>query len=146
MLVVQDTPPGMKRGDESSANAPAQFLRLRFERPLIALRAHEPQRNSRRLEHVAAAVAVLLHCACSLLVHAAAQKVASETFGNWSTAALSEARYRLAATSLPNQGLAIFAGGIGASFDCYCDDCREACGVRGVWGGVGCMRGRSVVC
>jgi hypothetical protein len=33
--------------------------------------------------------------------------------GRWSTAALSEARYFLAATSLPNQGLAIFAGGGG---------------------------------
>ena len=31
--------------------------------------------------------------------------------GIWSTAALSVARYYLAATSLPNQGLAIFAGG-----------------------------------
>ena len=31
--------------------------------------------------------------------------------GRWSTAVLSVARYRLAATSLPNQGLAIFAGG-----------------------------------
>ncbi len=33
--------------------------------------------------------------------------------GLWSTAALSVARERLAATSLPNQGLAIFAGGEG---------------------------------
>ncbi len=31
--------------------------------------------------------------------------------GRWSTAVLSVARYYLAATSLPNQGLAIFAGG-----------------------------------
>ncbi len=31
--------------------------------------------------------------------------------GRWSTAALSVARYNLAATSLPSQGLAIFAGG-----------------------------------
>ncbi len=52
--------------------------------------------------------------------------------GNWSTANLSEARWYMAATSLPNQGLAIFAGGQGMSFDCYCDDCREACGVRGM--------------
>ncbi len=35
------------------------------------------------------------------------------TSGEWSTAALSEPRSQLAATSLPNQGLAIFAGGIG---------------------------------
>ena len=32
--------------------------------------------------------------------------------GLWSTAALSVGRYHLAATSLPNQGLAIFAGGV----------------------------------
>ena len=31
--------------------------------------------------------------------------------GRWSTAVLSVARFGLAATSLPNQGLAIFAGG-----------------------------------
>ena len=33
--------------------------------------------------------------------------------GRWSTAVLSEARVGLAAASLPNQGLAIFAGGSG---------------------------------
>ncbi len=33
------------------------------------------------------------------------------TSGAWSTAVLSEARYYLAATSLPNIGVAIFAGG-----------------------------------
>ncbi len=33
------------------------------------------------------------------------------TSGAWSTAALSVARYALAATSLPNHGVAIFAGG-----------------------------------
>ena len=33
--------------------------------------------------------------------------------GRWSTAALSVARYYLSATSLPNQGLAIFVGGQG---------------------------------
>jgi hypothetical protein len=38
------------------------------------------------------------------------------TGGVWTTAALSVARYNLAATSLPNDGLAIFAGGWGASF------------------------------
>ena len=36
------------------------------------------------------------------------------TSGIWTTAALSVARYTLAATSLPNDGLAIFAGGQGA--------------------------------
>ncbi len=32
--------------------------------------------------------------------------------GRWSTAVLSVGRYYIAATSLPNQGLAIFAGGV----------------------------------
>ena len=36
--------------------------------------------------------------------------------GQWTTAALSVARGYLAATSLPNQGLAIFAGGYGLLF------------------------------
>ena len=128
----------MKRGDESSANAPAQFLRRRAERPLLALGGHEPRRSpnrrNRRLAHVAVAVAVLLHCACSLLVHTAAEKVVTESLGPWSTANLSEARFLLASTSLPNQGLAIFAGGGGTSCDCCCDDC----GLRGM---CGCVAG-----
>jgi hypothetical protein len=36
--------------------------------------------------------------------------------GKWSNATLSEARVYLAAASLPNQGLAIFAGGAGMFF------------------------------
>jgi hypothetical protein len=41
--------------------------------------------------------------------------------GRWSTAVLSVARSALAATSLPNQGLAIFAGGTSAYFSvCLC--------------------------
>ena len=36
------------------------------------------------------------------------------TSGIWTTAALSVARQGLAATSLPNEGLAIFAGGASA--------------------------------
>jgi hypothetical protein len=39
------------------------------------------------------------------------------TAGTWSTAALSQARTFLAATSLPNAGVAIFAGGAGT---CCC--------------------------
>jgi hypothetical protein len=42
------------------------------------------------------------------------------TAGTWSTAALSQARRYLAATSLPNAGVAIFAGGnIGTSCDVF---------------------------
>jgi hypothetical protein len=38
------------------------------------------------------------------------------TSGVWTNANLSVARYSLAATSLPNEGLAIFAGGSSASY------------------------------
>ena len=38
------------------------------------------------------------------------------TSGTWSTANLSSARYELAATSLPNLGVAIFAGGDSTCF------------------------------
>ena len=40
--------------------------------------------------------------------------------GNWSTAVLSKDRYSLSATSLPNQGLAIFAGGTQGRFVMFC--------------------------
>jgi hypothetical protein len=40
------------------------------------------------------------------------------TSGAWSTAALSQARIYLAATSLPEAGVAIFAGGDSTSCDC----------------------------
>jgi hypothetical protein len=39
--------------------------------------------------------------------------------GTWSTAVLSVARTALAATSLPNHGLAIFAGGTGVGTSYY---------------------------
>jgi hypothetical protein len=41
------------------------------------------------------------------------------TAGTWSTAALSQARYNLAATSLPDAGVAIFAGGDFTSCDIF---------------------------
>ena len=47
------------------------------------------------------------------------------TSGAWSTAALSVARWNLAATSLPNLGVAIFAGGSGTCL--YVDFCIFAC-------------------
>jgi hypothetical protein len=52
--------------------------------------------------------------------------------GVWTTAALSVARYIVAATSLPNDGLAIFAGGQGASFVLL-----SVIAGGGVWGGGG---------
>jgi hypothetical protein len=54
--------------------------------------------------------------------------------GRWSTAALSVARYDLAATSLPNQGLAIFAGGRGLMSDACDGCCCVLCVVMDVWG------------
>jgi hypothetical protein len=52
--------------------------------------------------------------------------------GTWSTAALSQARGNLAATSLPNAGVAIFAGGkcMPCGFCLRC--CRMDVGVRGM--------------
>ena len=58
----------------------------------------------------AAAAAVLLCLSCVAHIAAAQQ---APCLSAWSTAALSVARAFLAATSLPNQGLAIFAGGKG---------------------------------
>ena len=45
--------------------------------------------------------------------------------GTWTTVVLSAARYGLAATSLPNDGLAIFAGGVGALFADMFPHCRK---------------------
>ncbi len=66
-------------------------------------------RASRRAA-AALGVAVLL---CSCLCFGAAVQDRPDCPNVWSTAALSVARFDLAATSLPNQGLAIFAGGRG---------------------------------
>ena len=67
-----------------------------------------------------AEVALLIACA-SLMPCAVdggvsnAVDIFNATSGAWSTAALSVARCCLAATSLPNLGLVIFAGGSGTS-------------------------------
>ncbi len=63
--------------------------------------------------------------------------------GTWSTAALSVARPYLAATSLPNHGIAIFAGG--QSTCCHVDFriLRVLCCFG--WG-LGCLSGRKLVC
>ncbi len=66
--------------------------------------------------------------------------------GTWSTAALSQARSGLAATSLPNVGLAIFAGGYCTSCD-FCVRCfRMDMGVRGMreWVDCGCVHDASL--
>jgi hypothetical protein len=69
-----------------------------------------PRPSARRLGSVTAAAAVLLCLLCIVSV-AAMRKEITACSAQWSTAALSVARRNLAATSLPNQGLAIFAGG-----------------------------------
>jgi hypothetical protein len=54
---------------------------------------------------------MLMHCA-GLGGSTDAVDIFDATSGRWTTAALSVARADLAATSLPDQGLAIFAGGV----------------------------------
>jgi hypothetical protein len=53
----------------------------------------------------------LLICRCAGSVRSSAVDIFNASSGRWSTAALSEARNVLAGSSLPNLGLAIFAGG-----------------------------------
>ncbi len=64
------------------------------------------------------ACASLMPCAVSGGSHSNAVDIFNVTSGTWSTAALSVARDSLAATSLPNVGVAIFAGG-------YCTCCHN---------------------
>ena len=71
-----------------------------------------------RLRHAAAAVAAVIF-ACSVASCFARNVAVSGTSGGWSTAALSQARNNLAATSLPDAGVAIFAGGQCTSCDVF---------------------------
>ena len=64
-----------------------------------------------------------MHCACSDVTchtggsgHSDAVDIFDVRSGVWTTAALSMARSFLVATSLPNDGVAIFAGGKSAVF------------------------------
>jgi hypothetical protein len=91
-----------------------------------------PKRVQGRQGHyaAAAAAAAVVMFACSVAAaHAAQQVAASYSLGTWSTAALSEARGYLAATSLPNFGVAIFAGGVGTCSHVYFRT-FACCGVR----------------
>ena len=65
------------------------------------------------------------------------------TSGRWTTYALSVARYLLAATSLPNQGLAIFGGGqtSGAYFILFFELLILHDGVMWELGGMCCAEG-----
>ncbi len=75
------------------------------------------QRRQIRIRYAAAAVTAVIF-ACSVAGAAVAQQIPGfYSFGTWSTAALSVARSGLAATSLPNLGVAIFAGGWSTLFD-----------------------------
>ena len=65
------------------------------------------------------------------------------TSGAWSTAALSAARGYLAATSLPNLGVAIFAGGNGTC--CFVDFLYPRV-LRCFGWGIGWLSGRRFVC
>jgi hypothetical protein len=56
-------------------------------------------------------------CAVSPYTGSNVVDIFDATTGNWRTAVLSEITRDLAATSLPNQGLAIFAGGWSTSCD-----------------------------
>jgi hypothetical protein len=110
--------------------SPRQLLRIREihnEQPCVVAsstcrrRSHprpQPlQTWSARYGPAAAAAAVVLCLSCVAYIAAAQQAPCSSA---WSTAALSVARSALAATSLPNQGLAIVAGGLGLQFS-FCD-------------------------
>ena len=98
-----------------------------------------PQASNRRprsFGHAAAVAAVILACivACSSAQNVA---VSGGSLGGWSTAVLSQARQNLAATSLPNAGVAIFAGGQGTSCEVCLGYCRMGVCARGMGEGGG---------
>jgi hypothetical protein len=139
---------------------PMQFLQLRGVQDLeqlLPLERLETQPKAtchqpRRRYAAAAANAWRLICVslCSVASLAAVQQVAvSSSWGTWSTAALSVSRHHVAATSLPNQGLAIFAGGAGTNFymilSCFTVTCSmSAMCVR--WGSVLCRTCLQISC
>ena len=79
----------------------------------------------------------LTHFADSSNVYVNTVDIFNATAGTWSTAVLSAARGNLAATSLPNLGLAIFAGGLTGYSTC-CRVCFRFSGcisfVRRIYG------------
>ncbi len=81
---------------------------------------------------------VVVFATCACLMFCAAGVGASSVVdifnvraGTWSTAALSQARNYLAATSLPDAGVAIFAGGQCTSCDCLFCVLRDGYGCEG---------------
>ena len=115
------------------------------QQQLPPLQRSKPKPTPKRVQglegHYAAAVVMF---ACSVAAaHAAQHVAASYSLGTLSTTALSTARTYLAATSLPNLGVAIFAGG--ASTCCHADF-RTFCELCCVRWGIGCLSGRGLVC
>ncbi len=76
-----------------------------------------------RRGHAAAAAAALIFT-CSVATACAAQVAAPYSLGTWSSASLVVARQALAATSLPNFGLALFGGGFSVTSTCCHVDFR----------------------
>jgi hypothetical protein len=81
-------------------------------------------RGVRELEGVGGFVVVYSTCACLMpceeeSVYYSVVDILNVTSGTWSTAALSQGRSGLAATSLPAAGVAIFAGGSCTSCDVF---------------------------
>ena len=66
---------------------------------------------------VFATCACLMPCAAGDNVYSSVVDIFNVRAGTWSTAALSQARGYLLATSLPDAGVAIFAGGYSTSCD-----------------------------
>jgi hypothetical protein len=82
---------------------------------------------------VFATCACLMPCAANGGSYSNVVDIFNVRSGTWSTAALSQARGYLAATSLPDAGVAIFAGGKGTSCDVFClACCGMGMGVRGM--------------
>ena len=80
---------------------------------------------------VSATCACLMPCAVGGGGSSSVVDIFNVRAGTWSTAALSQARGYLAATSLPDAGVAIFAGGEGTSCDGLFGVLRDGCGCGG---------------
>jgi len=118
-----------QRLDAGARMHPSQSHVVRHDlRPLHAsVSKPTPKRRTSRLACAAVAVAAVIF-ACS----AVGAVAASYSLGTWSTAALSAARRYLAATSLPNLGVAIFAGGRSTCCWFCLSCCMRRCFVRGM--------------
>ena len=81
---------------------------------------------------VFATCACLMPCVVGNNVYSSVVDIFNVRAGTWSTAALSQARGYLAATSLPDAGVAIFAGGrTCTSCDCLFGVLRDGYGCEG---------------